>query len=136
MAAGIRFLVEVEAASPAELIGFAVLATLAFTAIVQALVATVRQPRLAGGAAVPGRPDRRFGAAAGRRRHPGTARVAAPFVPLSYAIDAFHGAIAGSGSNPAVDAVMLAAWLVVALLVTLAAAAGADMREEAQPSAV
>ncbi|HEY5434130.1 MAG TPA: YhgE/Pip family protein, partial [Candidatus Limnocylindrales bacterium] len=57
-------------------------------------------------------------------------------VPMTYAVDAFRGAINGGGSSPAVDAVVLAGWLVVTLLVTLAVAAGSGLRdEEAEPSA-
>ena len=57
-------------------------------------------------------------------------------VPMTYAVDAFRGAINGGGSAPVVDAVVLAGWLVVTLLVTLAFAAGPGLREkEAEPAA-
>jgi len=60
-----------------------------------------------------------------------------PFLPLTHAIDAFRGAIYGGASSAAVDAAVLVAWLVVAVLVTLAMAAGAaaDVGEEAEPAA-
>jgi putative membrane protein len=136
MALGMRFLVGVEAARLPELLGFAVLAALAFTAIVQALVAP-------------------FGsrgwlaallflvvqiAASGVLLTAGTAGplgALRPFLPLTHAIDALRGAIYGGASSAAVDAAVLVAWLVVAVLVTLAVAAGAaaDVGEEAEPAA-
>ena len=54
-----------------------------------------------------------------------------PFLPLTHAVDAFRGTIATGGGSPAIDAVVLAAWLVVALLVALAGAAGAGRRAPA-----
>ena len=136
MALGIRFLVGVEAARLPQLLGFAALAALAFTAIVQALVAP-------------------FGsrgwlaallflvvqiAASGVLLTAGTAGplgALRPFLPLTHAIDALRGAIYGGASSAAVDAAVLVAWLVVAVLVTLAVAAGAaaDVGEEAEPAA-
>jgi len=57
-------------------------------------------------------------------------------VPMTYAVDAFRGAMNGAGSSPAADAVVLVGWLVVTVLVTLAVAAGSRLRdEEAEPVA-
>ncbi len=49
-------------------------------------------------------------------------QVLHPLLPLTYAVDAFRSAITGGGSI-GIPAVVLAGWLVVALLVTLAVAA-------------
>ena len=125
-----RFLVGVEAARLPELLGFAVLAALAFTAIVQALVALfgnrgwlVALLFLVVQIAASGVP---LGGAVTGDRSLRCARS----LPLTCAIDAFRGAITGGWSSPAIDAVVLVAWLVMALLVTLATAAGASLRDE------
>jgi putative membrane protein len=123
MALGMRYLVGVEAADLLQLLGFAVLVALAFTAVVQALVALfgsrgwlVALLFLVVQVAASGVP---LSAAAA----PGPLAALSPFVPLTYAIDAFHGAIAGAGSSPGIDAFVLGAWLLASVLVTLAAAA-------------
>jgi putative membrane protein len=110
-------------ASVAALAGFAVLAALAFTAVVQALVATggrtgwlVALLLLVVGIAASGVP---FGAAAA----PGPLAVLHALLPLGHAIDGFRAAITGGGLV-LVHAVVLVAWLVGAALVTLAYAAG------------
>jgi putative drug exporter of the RND superfamily len=129
MVLGVRILVGVEVAGLPALIGFAVLAAVAFTAIVGALVALFGSRGwllglllLVIGIAASGMP---IGSAAA----PGPLALVRPLVPLTYAIDAFHGAVAGSGSASAIDAIVLAGWLVAGLLVTLAVAAGAGRRD-------
>ena len=113
----------IDVASMAMLVGFAVLAALAFTALVQALVATggsrgwlVALLLLVLGIAASGVP---LGVAAA----PGPLGILHAILPLGHAIDGFRAAITGGGL-PLVDAIVLAAWLVGAGLVTLAYAAG------------
>ncbi len=65
---------------------------------------------------------------------PGPLAVLHPLVPLTYAIDAFRGAITGGASATVLNAAVLVVWLVAALLVTLAVTAGASMRKEAASS--
>jgi len=128
MVAGMRVLLDLQVANMVQLIAFTVLSTLAFTAIIQALVAMFG-PRgwllalllLVVQVAVIGIP---YAASA----IPGPVAVLYPLMPLTHAVDAMRGAIAGGGSNPAVDAIVLAAFLVVSLMITLAAAAGPAMR--------
>ncbi len=128
MVLGLRFLLGITVANLPALLGFAALAALAFTAVVQALVALfgnrgwiVALLVLVLGIAASGVP---LSSAA----TPGPLAALGAIVPLTYAIDAFRGAIAGGGSSPALDAIVLAGWLVVGVLVTLAAAAGAGRR--------
>ncbi|HYO42640.1 MAG TPA: YhgE/Pip family protein [Candidatus Limnocylindrales bacterium] len=128
MVAGLQVLLGVQVANPGGLILFAVLSTLAFTAIVQALVAMFGSRGWlvallllvvqVAAVAIP------FAASMA----PGPIAVITPFLPMTYAVDGFRGAIAGSGSSPAIDVLVLAAFLVVALLITLAAAAGPALR--------
>jgi uncharacterized phage infection (PIP) family protein YhgE len=61
---------------------------------------------------------------------PGVLAALEPLMPMTYAVDALRGAIAGGGSHPAIDAVVLSAFLVVSLMVTLAAAAGPALRRQ------
>ncbi len=128
MVVGLQILLGVQVADMVGLIGFAILSTLAFTAIVQALVAMFG-PRgwllalllLVVQVAAVGIP---YAASTA----PGLIGALGPLMPMTYAADAFRGAIAGGGSHPGLDALVLAAFLVVALLITLAAAAGPAMR--------
>jgi uncharacterized protein (DUF58 family) len=66
---------------------------------------------------------------------PGPLAAIRPLMPLTWAIDAFRGAITGSGALLAVDAMLLLVFLLAGLLVTLAAAATLDRRagEDAAP---
>ena len=136
MAVGMRFLVGVEAARMPELLGFAVLAALAFTAIVQALVARFGSRGwlvallflvvqiAASGVSRWARPPRRGRSPRCTRSCRSPARSTPSGAPSPAA-----------ASSPAADAVVLVAWLVMALLVTLATAAGASQRdEEAEPA--
>jgi putative membrane protein len=129
MVLGMRYVVGIEVADLLRLLAFSVLAALAFTAIVQALVALFGNRGwllallfLVVQVAASGVP---FTSAAA----PGPLAALSPFVPLTYAIDAFRGAIAGSASGTAVDVVVLGAWLIASVLVTLAVAAGIARRE-------
>ncbi len=64
-------------------------------------------------------------------------RIAAihPLLPLSYAVDWMHASDHRRHGHPGgVDAVVLAAWLLVGLLVTLAAVAGTRRTEVATPA--
>ena len=104
------------------------LAALAFTAIVQALVALFGNRGwilallfLVIQVAASGVPLTGFAA-------PGPLAALGAFMPLTCAIDAFQGALAGGGSNLAIDAVVLGAWLLGGVLVTLAVAAGLGQR--------
>ena len=131
MALGMRYLVGIEVADLLQLLAFSVLTALAFKAIVQALVALFGSRGwllalllLVVQVAASGVP---FTSAAA----PGPLAALSPFVPLTYAIDAFRSAIAGGGSSPAVDAVVLGGWLVASVLVTLAVATGIGRREAA-----
>jgi putative membrane protein len=137
MVAGMRVLLDLQVADLAQLVAFAVLATLAFTAVVQALVAMfgsrgwlVALLLLVIQVAALGIP---YAA-------PGPIAALQPFLPMTYAVDALRGAIAGGGSRPAIDALVLSAFLVVSLMITLAAAAGPALRRgaagiEADPAA-
>ena len=128
MVLGMQLLVGVEVAEPAQLLGFAALAALAFTAIVQALVTMFGNRGwilallfLVIQVAATGVPLTGFAA-------PGPLAALGAFMPLTRAIDAFQGALAGGGSHLAIDLVVLAAWLVGGVLVTLAVAAGLGQR--------
>ncbi len=129
MVLGMQLLLGIEVAEPAQLLGFAALAALAFTAIVQALVALFGNRGwilallfLVIQVAAAGVPLTGFAA-------PGPLAALGGFMPLTCAIDAFQGAIAGGRSNLAIDAVVLGAWLLGGVLVTLAVAAGLGQRE-------
>ncbi len=128
MVAGMRVLLDLQVADMIRLVGFAVLATLAFTAIVQALVAMfgtrgwlLALLLLVVQVAAVGIPYAESAA-------PGPIAAINPFLPMTYAVDGLRGAITGGGSHPAVDTLVLSASLVVALMITLAAAAGPAIR--------
>jgi len=53
-----------------------------------------------------------------------------PLVPLTYAIDAFRGAVLGSAASYGADALALGLFLVASVLVTLAVAAAAGRAPE------
>jgi putative drug exporter of the RND superfamily len=135
MVLGLRFLLGMGVADLPGLLLFATLAAVAFTAVVQALVALfgnrgwlVALLFLVVQVAASG-----VGLTAAAT--PGPLAAIHPFVPLSYAIDAFQGAIAGGGSSPTVDAIVLVAWAFAASLVTLAFAAGLGRRESEEAEA-
>ena len=128
MVLGMELLLGIEAAEPAQLVGFAALAALAFTAIIQALVALFGNRGwllalllLVVQVAASATPLTGFAA-------PGPLTAIGTFMPLTVAIDAFQGTIAGGRSNLAIDAVVLGAWLLGGVLVTLAVAAGLGQR--------
>jgi putative membrane protein len=136
MVAGLTFLVGVEVARMPELLGFAALAALAFTAIVQALVALFGSRGWLAALLFLVVQVAASGVLLSAATLPGPLAVLHPFVTLTYAIDAFRGAITGGASATALNAAVLVAWLVAAVLVTLAVAAGASMRKEADAAAV
>ncbi len=116
-----------QVASLPQLIGFAALMTLTFTALIQALVALfgsrgwlVALLLLVLQAAAVGFPVAVL---------PTPIAALHPLLPMSYAVDALRGAITGAGSVPAIDAFALAAFLVVGLLVTLAGVASQVLRQ-------
>ena len=124
-----QLLVGIAVAEPVQLLGFAALAALAFTAIIQAPVALFGNRGwilalllLVIQVAATGVP------LTGSPRRPDPSRRLAPFMPLTRAIDAFQGALAGGRSNLAIDAVVLGAWLLGGILVALAVAAGLGQR--------
>ena len=126
MVAGMVLFVGLAVASLPQLVFFAVLATLTFTALVQALVALfgsrgwlVALLLLVLQAAALGFPV---------AVTPGPIAALHPLLPMSYAVDAFRGAITGAGSAPVIDAFALTAFLVVGLLVTLAGVASQAAR--------
>ena len=128
MVLGMQLFVGIGVADLPQLLGFTVLAALAFTAIVQALVALFGNRGwilallfLVIQVAVSGVPLTGFAA-------PGPLAALGAFMPLTRAIDAFQGALAGGRSNLAIDAVVLGAWLLGGVLVTLAVAAGLGQR--------
>ena len=128
MVVGMQLLVGIEVAEPVLLLGFAALAALAFTAIVQALVALLGNRGwilalllLVIQVAATGVPLTGYAA-------PGPLAALGVFMPLTRAIDAFQGALAGGRTNLAIDAVVLGAWLLGGVLVTLAVAAGLGQR--------
>ena len=130
MVIGLRFLLGVAVVDIAALLVFAVLATLAFTAILQALVALFGTRGWLVGLLLLVVQVAAAGLPYAASSIPGPVAALHPFLPMTYTVDAMRGAIAGGGSSPAVDAFVLAAFLVVALLVTLAAAAGPALRRE------
>ncbi len=136
MVGGIRFLLGLDVAQLDSLVAFAILAALAFTALVQALVALlgsrgwlVALLLLAVQVAAAGIP-------LGTGAVPGPLAALHPFLPLTYAIDAFRGAIAGGWATAPVDAAILITWLMVALLGTLAVAASPGRRDPGPNEAV
>ena len=127
-AAVLRVLVGVSVASLPMLAAFAVLTALAFTAVVQALVALLGQRGwlvalllLVVQAAAAGYP---YSPSA----MPGFVAAIHPFLPMSYAVDALRGAISGGSWSPMLDTAFLVGTLTLGLIVTLAAAAGSAMR--------
>ncbi len=126
MVAGMVLFVGLAVASLPQLVFFAVLATLTFTALVQALVALfgsrgwlVALLLLVLQAAAVGFPAAVI---------PGPIAAIRPLLPMTYAVDALRGAITGAGSVPAIDTFALVAFLVVGLLVTLAGVASQAAR--------
>jgi putative membrane protein len=130
MVAGMRLLLDLQVADIVGLAGFAVLATLAFTAIVQALVALFGSRGWLVALLLLVLQVAAVGIPYAASTVPGPIALLHPFLPMSYAVDAMRGAIAGGGSVPAVDAVVLTAFLVTALLITLAGAAGVALRRD------
>ena len=113
-----------------ELAVFAALSAMAFVAIVQALIALFGQRGwllalllLVVQVAAAGFP---YPAST----TPGPVAALHGLLPMTYAIDGMRGAIYGVGS-PAVDALVLAGFLLASILVTLAVAAGSASREPA-----
>ncbi len=123
MVLGMRFLLGIDIESLGQLMAFAVLASLAFTALVQALVAIFGSRGWIVALLLLVVQIAAAGILFGTSTIPGPLAILRPFQPLTYVIDAFRGAIAGGG-NPAVDAVVLGVFLVGGILVTLAFAAG------------
>jgi putative membrane protein len=133
MVVGMRVLLGLQVANLVGLIGFALLSTLAFTAIVQALVAMFGSRGWLLGLLLLVVQVAAVGIPYAASLAPGPIAAIAPLMPMTYAVDALRGAIAGAGSHPALDALALAAFLVVAMLITLAAAAGPALRREVGP---
>ncbi len=125
MVVGMRFLLGVEPAEPGSLVAFALLATLAFTALIQALVAIIGSRGVLVGLLLLVVQVAAAGIPLGASAVPGPLAALQPFLPLTYAADAFMGAIAGGGSSAAVDAVALGAFLLAGALATLGYAARA-----------
>jgi putative membrane protein len=128
MVAGMRVLLDLQVADMIGLVGFAVLATLAFTAIVQALVALFGSRGWLLALLLLVVQVAAVGIPYAASTIPGPFAALHPFMPMTYAVDAMRGAIAGGGSAPAIDALVLFAFLVVSLMITLAAAAGPALR--------
>ena len=124
MVLGLRFLLGVEVAALGQLVAFAILAALAFTGIVQALVVLFGSRGWIVALLLLVVQVAASGMVLGTAAVPGPLAVLHPFLPLTYAVDAFRAAIAGGGGSPAVDAIVLSAFLVASVLVTLAFAAG------------
>jgi putative membrane protein len=128
MVLGMQLFVGIPVAEPLQLLGFTVLVALAFTAIVQALVALLGNRGwilallfLVIQVAAAGVPLTGFAA-------PGPLAVLSPLMPLTSAVRAFQGAMAGGASSLGIDVVVLGAWLLGGVLVTLAGAAGLGRR--------
>jgi putative membrane protein len=124
MVLGLRFLLGVEVAALGQLLAFAVLAALAFTGLVQALIALFGSRGWIVALLLLVVQVAASGLVLGAAAVPGPLAVIRPFLPLSYAVDAFRAAIAGGGGSPAIDAIVLATFLFASVLVTLAYAAG------------
>jgi putative membrane protein len=126
----LELLLGVPIAQVGGLVGFAVLAALAFTAIVQALVALfgmrgwlVALLLLVLGIAA-------SGLGMDSAAVPGVLSAIRPLLPLSYAIDAFRDAIGGTGGALLVGAIVLSVFLIASVMVTLAAAATPGRRQD------
>jgi putative membrane protein len=115
-------------ASPALLILFAVLSALAFTAVIQALVALFGTRGWFAALLLLVLGIAASGLGVDAAAIPGPLAALRPLLPLTYAIDAFRAAIAGAGGSLGIDLVVLTGFLVAGVLVTLATAASADRR--------
>ena len=129
-------LLGVSVASPGTLLVFAVLAALAFTAVVQALVATFGTRGWLAALLLLVLGIAASGIGVDAAAVPGPLAAIRPLLPLTAATDAFRGAVVGAGGSLAIDAIVLLGWLVAGVLVTLAAAAAADRNPDDEAEAV
>ncbi len=129
MVGGIRLLLGLDVVQLGSLVAFAVLAALVFAALVQALVALLGSRGWLLALLLLALQVAAAGIPLGTAAVPGPLAALHPLLPLTYAVDAFRGAITGGGSMPAVDAAVLAAFGLVGVLVTLAYSAGAGRRD-------
>jgi putative membrane protein len=121
-------LLGVPVAQPVVLATSSVLVAVAFTALVQALVALFGTRGWFAGLLLLVLGIAASGLGVGASAVPGPLALVRPLLPLTYAIDAARGAIGGTGGSLAIDAVALLAFLVASVLVTLASVAGAEHR--------
>jgi RND superfamily putative drug exporter len=130
-------LLGVSVANPGALLLFAVLAALAFSAVVQALVVLFGTRGWLAALLLLVLGIAASGIGMDAAAVPGPLAAIRPLLPLTAAIDAFRVAVVGGGGSLAVDGIVLLGWLVAGLLVSLAAAASADRRvdEDAEPVA-
>ena len=134
----LRFAVGVEIARLPELVAWSALAAVVFAAIVQALVAFLDYrgwlvallllvlQLTAAGAVFP------------VETAPAFFQVLHPILPMTYAVEAFRALVAGGGPSLVPAVAVLAAWLIGALLVSLAVAfqaTAASEAEEPEPAA-
>ena len=100
-------LLGVSVASPGMLLVFAVLASLAFTAVVQALVATFGTRGWLAGLLLLVLGIAASGIGMDAATVPGPLAAIRPLLPLTAATDAFRGAVVGAGGSLAIDAIVL-----------------------------
>ena len=103
--------------SSGTLLVFAVLAALAFTAVVQALVATFGTRGWLAALLLLVLGIAASGIGMDAAAVPGPLAAIRPLLPLTAATDAFGGAVVGAGGSLAIDAIVLLGWLVAGVLV-------------------
>ena len=128
MTAGLRFGVGLEVANPAGFVLASTVAALAFAAIVGALAALLGTRGWLLGLLLAAVQVAASGFPYGVDALPGPLAFLHPLLPMSWAADALRIAVAGASASMAADLVVLAGWLLVGVLVTLAVAAGAGRR--------
>jgi putative membrane protein len=125
MTGGLGVLVGVEIANVGLLLGFVALSAAAFVATLQALVVLFGARGWLAGLLLAGLQAAAAGFPYPPETLPGPVAALHPFLPMTHAVEAMRASISGGGSAVGLDAAVLVAWLVMALLVTLAASAGA-----------
>ncbi len=134
MVAGLRLGVGLEIARLPMLVAVSALVAAAFAAVVGALVALLGVRGWVVAVLVAGLGVAASGYPFGVDALPGPLAFVRPLLPTSWAVDAIRACVESATASVAVDVAVLAAWLLVAVLVTLAVVTGAR-RGEARPAA-
>ncbi len=134
MVAGVRLGVGLDAARLPLLLGVSLLAAVAFSTVLGALVAAFGVRGWVAGLLLTGLGIAASGYPFGVEALPGPLAFARPFLPTSWAVDAVRAAIESPSSPVAVDAAALGVWLIVGALVVVAISVGARSRGETKPA--